>query len=176
MSLTDAIRRAQQSPPVDVKGLAAEFGIRIHSAWLDEGVSGELVPLGGEKYQINVSAADSPRRQRFTAAHELGHYFLHRHLIGTGIGDDRAYRSTGVGRYHNTAIGPREETEANRFASNLLMPEHLLEMLRRMGQTSPAEMADALQVSLPAMRIRLGGRSPLQSQTAVYDSPTRVVG
>lgn len=156
MSLTEAIRRAQQSPPVDLKGLASEFGIRIHSAWLDEGVSGELVPLGGDRFQINVSANDNPKRQRFTAAHELGHYFLHRHLIGAGIGDDRAYRSTGVGRYHNTAIGPLEETEANRFASNLLMPQHLLDLLAGMGKTTPAEMADALQVSLPAMRVRLG--------------------
>jgi hypothetical protein len=156
MSLTATIRRAQSAAPVDLRLLASEYGIRIHNAWLDAGVSGELVPLEDGRFQINVSEDDNPRRQRFTVAHELGHYFLHRHLIGTGIGDDKAYRSTGVGRYHNTAIGPREETEANQFASNLLMPDHLIEMLRRMGKTTPQQMADELQVSLPAMRVRLG--------------------
>lgn len=156
MSLTNAIRRAQARAPVDLRGLAAEYGIKLHEAWLPSGVSGELVPKGGDTFQINVSASDNPRRQRFTIAHELGHYFLHRHLIGTGVDDDRAYRSTSVGRYHNMAIGPREETEANRFASNLLMPQHLIDDLSARGITTPSELAKELNVSLPAMRVRLG--------------------
>lgn len=170
MSLTATIRRAQSSPPVDLRLIASEYGIRIHRAWLDTGVSGELVPLSDGKFQINVSEDDNPRRQRFTIAHELGHFFLHRHLIGSGIGDDKAYRSTGVGRYHNTMIGPKEETEANQFASNLLMPDHLIDMLRRMGKTTPQQMADELQVSLPAMRIRLGMPArPVPGGDAIFD-------
>ena len=129
-TMISALRRAQSHYPVDVEGLCRELGIRTHAAWLGDEVSGELVPVDGH-YQINVNANHGERRQRFTIAHELGHFFHHRHLIGTGIGDDRAYRSTGAGRYHNTRIGPREETEANRFAANLLMPTHLIERLKR---------------------------------------------
>lgn len=156
MLLIHAIQRAQEKAPVDVRGLARELGVRVHEAWLDKEVSGELVPLADGQFQVNLNAAHSPQRRRFTLAHELGHFVHHRHLIGTGIGDDRAYRSTGAGRYHNTAIGPREETEANRFASNLLMPQHLIERLQSQGVSTPEELATHLDVSVPAMRVRLG--------------------
>lgn len=141
---------------MDVHGLARELGVKVHEAWLDKEVSGELVPLGNGGFQANLNANHTPQRRRFTLAHELGHFVHHRHLIGTGIGDDRAYRSTGAGRYHNTAIGPREETEANKFASNLLMPQHLIDTLIDQGFTSPEDLAHELDVSVPAMRVRMG--------------------
>lgn len=80
---------------------------------------------------------------------------LHRHLIGDGIDDDRAYRSTNVGKYHNMSIGPEEETEANRFAAGLLMPKESIQKLRAEGMT-PIQMAERLQVSAHAMHIKLG--------------------
>lgn len=154
--IPDAIRRAQLNYPVDIQGLCAELGIELHPAWLDSDVSGELVPLEGGRYRINVNADHSPLRQRFTAAHEIGHFVYHRDLIGSGLDDDRAYRSTDTGRYHNTNIGPREETEANRFASNLLMPDHLMERAKAAGLNTPEELAGAFLVSVPAMRVRMG--------------------
>jgi hypothetical protein len=155
-TMLNAIRRAQRTYPVDLHGLCADLGIRIHQAWLDPDVSGELVPMLDGSFQINVNADHPETRQRFTIAHELGHYFHHRHLIGDGIDDDRAYRSTSAGRYHNTSIGPREETEANRFAANLLMPAHLIQRLENEGKHTPEDKARALRVSPSAMRIRLG--------------------
>lgn len=141
---------------MDVHGLARELGVKVHEAWLNKDVSGELMPLANGQFQVNLNAAHTHQRRRFTLAHELGHFVHHRQLIGTGIGDDKAYRSTGVGRYHNTAIGPREETEANRFASNLLMPQHLIDELQAEGLVSPEELAARLDVSVPAMRVRMG--------------------
>lgn len=108
-----------------------------------------------DHFLITVNAIDPPTRQRFTTAHELGHYMLHRDRIGDGIADDRAYRSTSSGRYHNTRIGPREETQANTFAANLLMPYELIEKLKADGITTPHALADRLQVSEQAMCIRL---------------------
>ena len=81
---------------------------------------------------------------------------LHRHLIGDGLDDDRAYRSTSKGKYHNTAIGPRKETEANRFASTILMPKNLIEELRAGGVNDVREFARRLGVSEHAASIRLG--------------------
>ena len=155
-TVIDAIGRAQTRYPVDLDQLCRELNITVHEAWLDDDVSGELVPLQDGTYQINVNANHGWYRKRFTIAHELGHYFHHRDLIGTGIDDDRAYRSTSVGRYHNTRIGPREETEANKFAANLLMPKHLIQRLENEGKNTPEEKAKALGVSAAAMRIRLG--------------------
>jgi len=153
--LTDA----RKSAPVNVHNLPARLGIRLKEAWLDGGISGMLENLGGA-FLITISATDPYTRQRFTIAHELGHYMLHRHLIGDGVDDDRAYRSTNAGKYHNTLIGPVEETEANKFAANLLMPRDLVnsEWAKRGAKGSeivPA-MASLFGVSEHAMSIRSG--------------------
>ncbi len=115
-------------------------------------------------FLITVAANDPHTRQRFTLVHELGHYMLHRKLIGDGLDDDRAYRSTEVGKYHKTLIGPREEIVANRFAANLLMPLELVarEWNARKRDKSPktvAEMAQLFKVSKRSMDIRLDNRA-----------------
>ena len=138
MMYVEAIRNAQRYAPVDVIGLADDLGVRVNKAWLDADVSGELEHIGNGRYHINVNAKDAETRQRFTIAHELGHFIYHRSLIGDGVDDDRAYRSTNVGRYHNKKIGPRQETEANRFAANLLMPANLIARLKEEGLKSLA--------------------------------------
>jgi len=152
--ISEAIARAQAKAPVDVEGLAVDLGLRVHRAYLEKDTSGELIRLGNGGFQINVNANDVLTRQRFTIAHELGHYIYHRNLIGAGLDDSKAYRSVDGGKYRNTAIGPREESEANRFASNLLMPESLLRPCLDEGLDVEA-LADAFQVSKQAMRVRL---------------------
>lgn len=107
-------------------------------------------------YSIGINAADHPVRQRFTVAHELGHYIYHRPLIGEGVDDNRVYRSTEGGIYHNVNIGRIQETQANQFAANLLMPSHLINELKHEGVLAPDALAEKLFVSKPAMRIRLG--------------------
>lgn len=156
MQIAEAIRRAQVEYPVNLIGLCADLEIRLNETLLPDYISGELVPVGQGRFQINVNAHHGRRRQRFTIAHEIGHYVYHRGLIGSGIADDKAYRSTDTSKYHNSRIGPREETEANRFAANLLMPQHLISAASAAGKETPKEMADAFLVSVPAMRIRLG--------------------
>lgn len=149
------INRFRRSAPVDVEGLAEALGVDVQYAYLDSDISG-MIERVRNGHRITVNARDPITRQRFTLAHELGHYMNHRHLIGDGLDDDRAYRSTDIGRYHNTQIGPREETEANRFAANVLMPMDLIEHLQRTGLTEPADLAKRLKVSPQAMSIRLG--------------------
>lgn len=157
VNINESIERAQQSAPVDVVGLCAELGVKIHYAYLDEDISGELVPLDDGGYQINVNEKHPATRKRFTIAHELGHYIYHKNLIGTGVDDTRAYRSTDLGRYHNTSIGQKQETEANRFAAGLLMPKKLLHEYNKSGfsESNIAELADIFEVSASSMRIRL---------------------
>ena len=154
------VGEAQNSVPVDVEALPERFGIQYKKAFLPKNISGMLERVG-ESFLITVSASDPHTRQRFTLAHELGHYLLHRKLIGEGVDDDRAYRSTEGGKYHNTLIGPREETQANRFAANLLMPRLLInqEWSRRgndKSQKTIREMASLFIVSNQTMAISLG--------------------
>lgn len=159
MTIISMIRRAQRSAPVDVDGLCADLGLRVNQAWLDDDISGELVRVSPDKFEINVNASHPTTRQRFTTAHELGHFIYHRDLIGDGLDDDRAYRSTSKGRYHNTRIGRPQETQANQFAANLLMPWGLIEALRADG-LSRKQIAKKLAVSEQALAIRLGDSYP----------------
>lgn len=154
----ELINRFRSRAPVDVEALAEALGVDVAYAYLESDTSGMLERLSnGRGYRITVNALDPATRQRFTIAHELGHYMLHRQIVGDGVDDDRAYRSTNVGRYHNTAIGPKQETEANRFAANVLMPRDLIEKVaERKGTHSPADLAREFGVSEHAMSIRLG--------------------
>ena len=86
---------------------------------------------------------------------------LHRELVGDGLDDDKAYRSSEAGKYNNKRIGMKEETEANKFAANLLMPVELvrLEWDKRGNSAEDSvieDMAKLFKVSKQTMAIRLG--------------------
>ncbi|MGL6493539.1 ImmA/IrrE family metallo-endopeptidase [Aeromonas veronii] len=105
---------------------------------------------------MNVNKNHHPNRQRFTIAHELGHFIHHRSLIGDGINDNKLYRSTNQGKYFNQNITLGHEKEANTFAASLLMPREVVIECRRKGM-SIKEMADYFRVSQAAMSYRLQG-------------------
>lgn len=79
-------------------------------------------------FTVYVPETTSPRRDRFTIAHELGHYFLH-YLLPRRDDEvrDEEERFARGGRN-------RAETEANVFAASLLMPEtEFRRVYRRFG-------------------------------------------
>ena len=142
----------QCRPPIDVMAVAADFGVKIYSARLAKDVSGVLMrndsygaPSG---FVIYVDRDEPSVRQRFTAAHELGHYVLHRDCIGDRVEDNYLLRSAGLSN--------RQEVEANKFAADLLMPMHLIKVAMENGPYAPRELAEQFQVSELAMSIRLG--------------------
>jgi hypothetical protein len=63
------------------------------------------------RFTVHLPALTSDRRDRFTIAHELGHYFLHYLLPG----------KTGEMKFGRGSRN-RPETEANIFGASLLMP------------------------------------------------------
>ncbi|MCY4458866.1 MAG: ImmA/IrrE family metallo-endopeptidase, partial [Albidovulum sp.] len=106
-------------------------------------------------YLIRVNRFDSRERQRFTIAHELAHYLLHREIIDSspnGIRDNVLYRSG----------EPRAvEYEANKLAAEIVMPRKLIDQrLREFNETVTDEvierLAEEFQVSKAAMEVRLG--------------------
>lgn len=150
------VNEYRKHAPVDVEGLAGALGVNIHRAYLPQDISGMIEPSSAGNYVITVNAGDAPTRQRFTVAHELAHFILHETRIGSGIDDDRTYRSTDAGRYHNTTIGPREETEANKIAAAILMPYDLIAARKEDGVDDVGQLANEFGVSRHAMSIRLG--------------------
>lgn len=155
MTVFERIREAQSRYPVNVEALANSLGVDVRYCHLPVGVSGEIVKVAEDEYQINISNADPLTRQRFTLAHELGHYIYHRALFGDGVNDSKGYRTTEAGKYFNPRITRRHESEANRFAASLLMPLALVRALQDEG-LDVNEMARRLLVSRHAMSIRIG--------------------
>lgn len=147
----DVIKRHTAKAPVDIYQIIRDIGIELTWQDLDGGISGWIEPTSDDKYKIVINKTHASTRQRFTAAHELGHYIFHRDLIGNGVGDNRAYRS--IDRFPNTAILPIHETQANRVAANILMPRELL--ADRQHDDIPT-LAKEFEVSTAAMSIRLG--------------------
>lgn len=133
--------------PVDPFMIAQRLGIKAFSAGLDERVSGMLVKRPGEDPEIYVHASDSPNRQRFTCAHELGHY-VKRSALGDAEWEYVEHRDLLSSQGSNA-----DEIFANRFAAALLMPaEAVREMHEKLG---PAALAYEFGVSADAMSYRL---------------------
>lgn len=151
-SALDLIRPFQTDAPVPVIEVARSLGVNVWSSGKFSGhVSGKLIRdprHGGESgYSIIVNASQPATRSRFTIAHQLAHFLLHREEVGSELVDDTFYRSK---------LNDRLEVEANRVAAEILMPGHLLSRLIRSGIVDVQELAKRFQVSEPAMKVRLG--------------------
>jgi len=84
-------------------------------------LSGCIVRTDG-KTIIGINSSHHPNRQRFTLAHEIGHYLLH---AGERVIVDHDFRVNLRSKTSNNAFNP-EEIEANIFAAELLMPAECL--------------------------------------------------
>lgn len=153
ISQAGLIERFQGSAPVNVVGLAESLGLKVYESdsRLPTEASGmilkDLVNGGTEGYSIIVRASEPYVRKRFTLAHEIAHFILHRDKIGASLSDDRLYRS---------GLTNREEIQANQLAADILMPWALIEKYRQRCIGSVALLASEFKVSEAAMRIRLG--------------------
>lgn len=153
-TIFEKVRQAKSTYPVDVDKLAQSLGISVVYVDMHKEVSGALVRKG-DLYVITINKRHPRTRQRFTLAHELGHYIHHRPIIGDGVNDSKTYRTTDSDRHYNPRILPEHETEANQFAASLLMPMDIVERLRARGLNAE-EIAKELQVSRHAASIRIG--------------------
>lgn len=146
--------------PIDPERVAKLCGIEVVKQTFSDGeVSGMLLREEGKPAIIGVNASQAPTRQRFTLAHEIGHWRLH---PGRLITFDRPIR---VNRRDNVSsmATDREEIEANAFAANLLMPEAAVrETLRAVplkkrhdSDLSTEWLAAQFEVSQAAMGFRL---------------------
>jgi Zn-dependent peptidase ImmA (M78 family) len=165
---TDPEERADQilqelgvsAPPVAVEGIAKAHGIPVvYEPFSDhqDDVSGMLL-REVDTVVIGINSRHSHTRQRFTLAHELGHYYLHKgnfHL-------DRAVQVKFRDATSSMAVD-RDEIQANAFAAALLMPKHMFtaDILARVARLSSSEeefvsrLAEVFDVSHQAMQYRL---------------------
>ena len=147
--------RYRSEYPVKLAELAKKLGVAIKVASLDLGISGKISKEDG-KYIIRVNRFESRERQRFTIAHEIAHYLLHRPRIDksvNGITDSVLYRS---------GESAKIEFEANRLAADIVMPLNAVQAKKieifgdhPINGEMIEHLAEAFEVSNAAMEIRL---------------------
>jgi hypothetical protein len=116
-------------------------------------LSGLLLPADLRIWVNASEAARSAGRRRFTIAHELGHWHLHREAKAHARGV--FCRASDVGGTAELRTARRIEAEANRFAAALLMPESLVAREAVEWKFNIHVLARRFDVSLPAMQLRL---------------------
>jgi Zn-dependent peptidase ImmA (M78 family) len=142
-------------PPVPVEQLARRLVSQLTYENFDGDVSGMLY-RDGDRAIIGVNSAHPQTRQRFTVAHEIAHFVMHK---GKPIFVDRFARVN-----WRDGQSDKEEVDANAFAAELLMPRAFLQgqieqCLRRHTKITAellvSELAKSFKVSAEAMTYRL---------------------
>jgi len=132
-----------KNPPIPLNKVASLFSIEIVPyPHFSNNISGTIVNRGGHVF-IGINPSHSKTRQRFTIAHELGHF-----LMGhdeAEIVEDKFDKSSD------------KEKEANQFASELLMPKDFIlkDITEKNGRINIKDLAKRYEVSEQAMSIRL---------------------
>ena len=145
---------------VDVELIAVvKFGLWVQRADLQVGQRNYAAFLNAQARLIAVEESHHEHRQRFSIAHELGHYVLHtcakedQDFFTCTPEDMEVVTDETPEQARRTHL--RQEWEANLFAGELLMPEApLLAMFRATGGRITA-MAKHFNVSPQALEIRL---------------------
>lgn len=135
--------------------------------------------LGGGQAVLNVPMEaifqDSSRpeaSQRFDAAHEYAHVFLHGgscHCAAEDLTGDSLTEPAAVGADRVEGYSPRQrrETEANTYAAELLLPDTLLRHLFFEDGLSAEKVAEATGLALPLVLAQMTETLLLPPSTAL---------
>jgi Zn-dependent peptidase ImmA (M78 family) len=143
--------------PIPIEDVARALEMHISRAPSAD-FSGLLIRKDGRAL-IGVNSSEAPVRQRFTIAHEIGHFILHPQkdaFVDFRKGIDKG------------EVKPPRERHADMFAAALLMPRKALvkdfRQLAKNGYTDQitATLAKQYAVSEDAMRFRLMNLNSLQ--------------
>ena len=122
--------------PVNIEKIIQKLGLLYKEHDLGANVSGVLFIENGQGI-IGFNSGESNVRKRFTLAHELGHFILHRFDKELFV-DQKKFKV--MFRDEMSSTGEiKQEREANAFAAALLMPKSLL--IREI-QKLPFDLAD----------------------------------
>lgn len=149
---------------IDIEAIAYYAGLRVKRRELK---SCEAMITGkGNKGIISVRPDTMPARQRFSIAHELGHWAHHR---GTSV----ACRATDIGSFSKFN---EVERAADYYAANLLMPWPIFKDAckghKRLDLKSVRNVADLFECSLTATLFRMIDSGEYPNALAICHHPT----
>lgn len=150
------INFSEDDLPVKIESIVRDQQIDLVYYTFDDDISGVLV-LNDNQTTIGVNQGHPDVRRRFTIAHELGHFVLHKDQ-GKMFMDKILFRKSS-----NDYSEKQEqlEKEANNFAANILMPEKIVKKLFSESikdfydDSSIQNLAERFGVSASAMTYRL---------------------
>jgi len=173
--IKDRARRILQEfgltePSVPIEEIIESYALKIEEVWRDARYDGELIP---ELRVIRINRNKPKTRQRFTLAHELGHWVLfHQHRLfedeqegfekedgrplfdklADDVSAEKEEKETGFER-----AGSRKtrEQEANIFAAEILMPTQWVRADWRTYKQDVNGLAKRYEVSDDAMWIKV---------------------
>lgn len=154
-------------PPYDIMTLVEKKAIIAFHTFPFK-ADGITVDIKSDKPRIYINNAfDIPKtRQKFTIAHELGHIFLPWHK-GTIASDINEYNFSAHMMYRDM------ESEANRFASELLMPTNWIINILDQDIPFKARLKKILQdagVSLEAALIKIDNTCTQRRIVAIFSN------
>lgn len=151
---------------LDVEAIAFDSGVEVAYERLN-GCEATLVGYG-DRAIATINPSGVRGRERFSVAHEVGHWHLHR-------GQSFQCR---VDEPDGNLVSNRQlEKEADTFAAHLLMPGPLFNpQVRQLGQPNFQQLADIagqFEASLMATALRLANINTLPVIVACYDQGGR---
>lgn len=159
----DILKDAHQKRiPIHLDEIAEYLEIDVLYEDLEDEMSGFLLVKNGLA-SAAINDNHHVNRQRFTLAHEIGHYCLH---VDEQIDEDMFVDRLVFNRDKSASKGEiKNEIEANKFAAELLMPSQMLRNhIARLYSNKDLEddetisaLANDFKVSTTAMGYRLGG-------------------
>jgi Zn-dependent peptidase ImmA (M78 family) len=133
---------------IDLEAIAWDEGVRVQYKDLN-GCEARLVGYNDQAI-VTIRQESDPRRKRFSLAHELGHWNYHR---------GRSFECRVDDWVEGYSSKPVEEKEADKYASELLMPAYMFgplsKQIKRPTIDGVKELADKFNTSLTATAIRL---------------------
>jgi len=142
-------------PPIDPVQIIKECDWKIlNFDFTDKDTDAGIIKMKNGKFAVFVNPYKkllSPRRYRFTLAHEIGHVALNHYNT-----------------YNIDFLSEKEKAildkEADEFAGELLVPKTMLKTIRVIDI---GRLADAFQVSHDVMRIRLQRHNMIKTYKAL---------
>lgn len=133
---------------IDLDGIARDRGAEVRYRPLC-GCEARLVAVG-ERAIISVNLASKPERQRFSLGHELAHWLRDRRTGGYFCAQEDVAPQN--------AEAKSAEAQANAYASQLLMPDYLVERSiagRKVSLDTAKQLGAEFRASLTAAALKL---------------------
>ncbi|MEJ2375820.1 MAG: ImmA/IrrE family metallo-endopeptidase [Pseudolabrys sp.] len=151
---------------IDLEAIAWTQGAAVNYRPLDDC---EARIIGSRrKAVISVNSRSPAKRRRFSLAHELGHWHLHRgQVLFCGKED--------IANFANDAFNPEQHADA--FASDLVLPNYIfvprVRKLKRVTLAAAREVSDEFCVSLTATLLKMTLSNEFPTVIACYNKTKR---